>query len=151
MKIMKRVLDEVFFIPRVNTIKIKNYGIIQDATIKFKKGLNIITGKGGSGKTTVINFLLDKFLPVNYLAHGDSIMMQIDSILNDKTIMIDDVLGFLNREQLNKTLIKLSNSGKQIILTLSIGGLSVVNSKIKINIIDTKDFKLRLSKKSPSS
>ncbi|MFH1226442.1 MAG: AAA family ATPase [Planctomycetota bacterium] len=144
---MKRVLDSVFFIPMVNTVRIKDNGIIKDATIRFKKGLNIITGLNGSGKTTVINFLRYKFLPVDYLEASDSIMMQIDAILNGKTIVIDDVLGFLNREKMNEALTKMVKSGRQIIITLNISGLSVINGKIKANIINTNAFKLKSPKK----
>ena len=36
---------------------IKNYLIIKEAELKFKKGLNILTGETGAGKTIIIDAL----------------------------------------------------------------------------------------------
>lgn len=38
----------------INHISIKNFAIIEDAEISFNKGLNIITGESGSGKSIVV-------------------------------------------------------------------------------------------------
>ncbi len=41
----------------INTLHIKNIGIIDDLTIDFNKGLNILTGETGAGKTLIIDSL----------------------------------------------------------------------------------------------
>ena len=38
----------------INHLSIKNFAIIEDAEINFNKGLNIITGESGSGKSVVV-------------------------------------------------------------------------------------------------
>ena len=38
----------------INHLSIKNFAIIEDAEINFNKGLNIITGESGSGKSVVL-------------------------------------------------------------------------------------------------
>ncbi|MGP1608868.1 MAG: DNA repair protein RecN [Clostridium sp.] len=42
----------------LNYINIKNIGIISDVTVEFYKGLNILTGETGAGKTLIIDSLL---------------------------------------------------------------------------------------------
>lgn len=56
---------------------------------------------------------------------------------------MDDILGRLDRENLIKTLNRLSDSERQVILTLNKRILSGIKDKIGANIIDTKDFKLK--------
>ena len=41
--------------PKIKSVEIKNHGIIKNADITFKDGLNIIKGDSATGKTTVIN------------------------------------------------------------------------------------------------
>ena len=41
----------------ITNLHIKNIGIIDDVTIDFKKGFNVITGETGSGKTLIIESL----------------------------------------------------------------------------------------------
>jgi len=41
--------------PAIRTLKIRNYGPIKKADLNFKKGVNVIVGKGGSGKSAVVN------------------------------------------------------------------------------------------------
>ena len=41
----------------INTLHIKNIGIIDDLNINFNEGFNIITGETGAGKTLIINSL----------------------------------------------------------------------------------------------
>lgn len=41
--------------PAIKTLKIRNYGPIKKADLNFKKGVNVIVGKGGSGKSAVVN------------------------------------------------------------------------------------------------
>ena len=41
----------------ITTLHIKNIGIIGDITIDFNKGLNVLTGETGAGKTLIVDSL----------------------------------------------------------------------------------------------
>ena len=41
----------------ITTLHIKNIGIIDDITIDFNEGLNVLTGETGAGKTLIIDSL----------------------------------------------------------------------------------------------
>ncbi|MBU2638380.1 MAG: ATP-binding protein [Nanoarchaeota archaeon] len=41
--------------PAIKALKIRNYGPIKKADFEFKKGVNVIVGKGGTGKSAVVN------------------------------------------------------------------------------------------------
>lgn len=41
----------------IETLHIENIGIIDDITVDFKKGLNIITGETGAGKSLLVDAL----------------------------------------------------------------------------------------------
>ncbi|MCX7698904.1 MAG: AAA family ATPase, partial [Candidatus Goldbacteria bacterium] len=41
----------------ITTLKIKNYALIRDIEINFSKGLNILTGETGAGKSIIIGAL----------------------------------------------------------------------------------------------
>ena len=44
----------------ITTLHIKNIGIIEDLTIDLNKGLNVLTGETGAGKTLIIDSLQDR-------------------------------------------------------------------------------------------
>lgn len=41
----------------ISTLHIKNIGIIDDLTIDLNKGLNVLTGETGAGKTLIVDSL----------------------------------------------------------------------------------------------
>ena len=41
----------------ITNLHIKNIGIIEDLNIDFNKGLNVLTGQTGAGKTLIIDSL----------------------------------------------------------------------------------------------
>ena len=41
----------------ITTLHIKNIGIIEDLSIDFQQGLNVLTGETGAGKTLIIDSL----------------------------------------------------------------------------------------------
>ena len=41
----------------ISTLHIKNIGIIEDLSIDLNKGLNVLTGETGAGKTLIIDSL----------------------------------------------------------------------------------------------
>ena len=133
-------MEDIIKIPKIDKIKIEDFGIIKRADIEFNGGLNVITGPSASGKTTAINFLKEKY-DINKLPHGKKMMLHIDRVLGlNETILMDDALGILDEKSALKTLNKLSVSGKQVILTLK-DNFDI--SKINANIIKTKDFELK--------
>ena len=44
-----------------NKIKINSYGKLKEKEIKLKDGINIIYGKNESGKSTLLNFIVNSF------------------------------------------------------------------------------------------
>ncbi|HJX50792.1 MAG TPA: AAA family ATPase [Candidatus Nanoarchaeia archaeon] len=133
---------EITKIPEIERIHIKDYGIIKHAKIKFSSGLNVITGKNASGKTTIIRYLIKIFNP-DLMAAGNKVMFEINNEINKNCILMDDVLCSLDKEKLVKTLKNLETCKRQVICTLNIARLEDIKSKIKANIIDTKNFKLK--------
>lgn len=45
----------------ITTLHIKNIGIIDDLTIDFNEGFNVLTGETGAGKTLIVGALRDYF------------------------------------------------------------------------------------------
>lgn len=45
----------------INTLHIKNIGIISDITVELNNGFNVLTGETGAGKTLIIDSLRDYF------------------------------------------------------------------------------------------
>ena len=41
----------------INTLHIKNIGIISDITVELNDGFNVLTGETGAGKTLIIDSL----------------------------------------------------------------------------------------------
>lgn len=55
-------------------LQVKNFAIIDDARIKFQKGLNILTGETGAGKTLIIeaiNLLIGERADVDLIRDGE--------------------------------------------------------------------------------
>lgn len=124
-------------IPNTTSVQIRDYKIIKKADIKFTQGLNIITGKNASGKSTVLEYLKDS------LSHSQRLLLDIQNELHKSTIVIDTYLEWLNSRDLLEALTELSNCNRQVMITLEPSQVNKIKSKIKANIIDTKDFELR--------
>ena len=45
----------------ITTLHIKNIGIIDDLTIDFNEGFNVLTGETGAGKTLIVGALRNYF------------------------------------------------------------------------------------------
>ena len=63
---------------------------------------------------------------------------------NANTILIDDVLFRLDKENLIKILKGLENSGRQVIATVHASIIKDIKKKVKANIIDTRYFELKM-------
>ena len=50
---------------RINKVKINSYGKIKDKEINFEKGINIIYGKNETGKSTILNFIIDSLYGIS--------------------------------------------------------------------------------------
>ena len=42
----------------INYLNIQNIGIIEDITVEFFEGFNVLTGERGAGKTLIIDSLI---------------------------------------------------------------------------------------------
>lgn len=59
----------------IKSLSVKNIALIQSAEIKFDKGLNVLSGETGSGKTVLIdsiNFVLGAKADKTLIRHGES-------------------------------------------------------------------------------
>ena len=129
-------------IPEVERVFIEDFGVIEKADINFSPGLNLIVGKNGSGKTTVINYMI-KISDPNLMAAGNKIMFDINEEIDKNCILIDDILCRLDNEKLIKILKNLETCNRQVIATLNISRLDDIKNKVKANIINTENFELK--------
>ena len=129
-------------IPEIEKVLIEDFGVIKKADIKFSSGLNLIVGKSASGKTTVINYLI-KMSDPNLMAAGNKVTFDINNEINKNCILIDDILGRLDKEKLIKILKNLETCNRQVIATLHLSQLSFIKNKVKAKIINTKNFELK--------
>ena len=143
--------QDIKVVPKLKQFSITDKEIIKKANMTFKEGLNIIIGKNGSGKTTVIKEIektashirtFDDLM--NISAVGEKIMFfylgLIKTPFNACFLIDNGDLDRLDRQKFEKTIKALSETENQIIITLN----SVVKiPKIKANIIDTASFELK--------
>lgn len=81
-------------------LKIKNIALIKEANIDFKKGLNIITGETGAGKSLLVdslNFVLGERADKTLIKHGEEFarvdaVFEVD-IFNDTVKEFFDMIG----------------------------------------------------------
>ena len=50
---------------QINKVKINSYGKIKDKEINFEKGINIIYGKNETGKSTILNFIINSLYGIS--------------------------------------------------------------------------------------
>lgn len=58
---------------RINKLVINSYGKLKDREIKFDNGINIVYGQNESGKSTLINFLINSFYGISKNKKGKEI------------------------------------------------------------------------------
>ncbi len=114
----------------INTLHIKNIGIIDDITINLNEGFNVLTGETGAGKTLIIGSL-------QILAGG---RFSKDMIRNGETVSYVEMDAYLpNKGYENDTVVvsrEINIKGKN---TCKINGRLVTVSELKYfmnNIID---------------
>ena len=59
--------------PMIESLTIKNFGIIEQTTMEFTRGLNTLTGETGAGKSILIDalrFTLGERFQASYLRAG---------------------------------------------------------------------------------
>ena len=132
----------IAIIPPVQSVFIEDFEIIEKADIKFSKGLNLIVGKSASGKTAVLKYLVQNSTPP-LMSAGEKVMFDINNIITENCILIDDLLCRLDKENLIKILKTFETCNRQVIAVIQVCQLDSIKGKIKANIIDTKDFKLK--------
>ena len=140
------ILSETYMIHKVKKITIMNKCCIKKAEIEFKEGLNIITGRNGTGKTTIINYLKEECNGVQLstaFARSEKIKAALCGIAGlclGRCLIMDDELARLGDSDLKEMLGALSESKDQIIITLP-NHLRIPD--VKANIIRTEDFEMK--------
>jgi DNA repair protein RecN (Recombination protein N) len=72
----------------IENLKIKNFSIIKDIDIRFDKGLNVIYGESGSGKSLILyalNSLLGDTCSSSIIREGENKCI-ITSDINNKSL-----------------------------------------------------------------
>ena len=99
---------------------IKNIALIEEVTVKFNKGLNILTGETGAGKSIIIdsiNFVLGQKSSKNFI-NKDADFALVEALVNIKDTNIkNDIINLgIDIEQDDCILIsrKLNKNGKNI-------------------------------------
>ncbi len=74
--------------PAIKSLKIRNLGIIRKADFKFTKGINIIYGVCGSGKTIVVN-------AISHLVNGEKLIYGPNKYMksSEKAVIEIELLG----------------------------------------------------------
>lgn len=138
-----------FLKEKVKKVRIRDYKVIKKADIEFKDGLNIIIGRGGTGKTILIDYLMREFDQMsNIMPLYQKKILEIDGFIGlYETLLIDnDLLPRLYSHHRVELLIKLAQSKKQIIIVGYYDDEKLLRDKrkeFKCNIIDTRDFELK--------
>jgi len=94
-------------------LQVKNFAIIDDARIKFQKGLNILTGETGAGKTLVIeaiNLLIGERAGVDLIRDGED------------TLLVQGYFDFKNNPEamnylMSKNLVDGEDAGEDVVIT----------------------------------
>lgn len=126
--------NELYFLTEsINEVCIKNKGILKNLNCKFTKGLNIINGPGGSGKSTIIKYLIETN---NKLLTKD--------LSKTKTIIIDSHSDAIYSNDIKEFVTYLNKkfNRPQIILTIC---MPVFDRLLKENVIKS-DNTINISK-----
>lgn len=74
--------------PAIKSLKIRNLGMVRKADFEFTKGINIIYGVNGSGKTTVVN-------AIRHLTNGEKLIYGPNKYMkpSEKSVIEAELLG----------------------------------------------------------
>jgi recombinational DNA repair ATPase RecF len=128
-------------IPKIKNAVVKDKGIVKYALLNFKPGLNIITGKNGSGKTTVAEAISEKaedfhdFFGCVPKGERFALLAAGFAALNDSRCIVLDDFDALDKDHARKLLNVLAKSKSQSIIVMR-----DVPKGIKANIISTEKF-----------
>ncbi|MFC1454758.1 AAA family ATPase [Candidatus Undinarchaeota archaeon] len=141
-----RKTDDFFALPAmVKSVRIRNIGTIKDLKLDFKKGVNVIDGRNGTGKTTVLNAIayafdqpLGKYSPIKRSYEVDSTAdstvyvelypnkTELDSKKIERnlkhevcynSVLVDEALGFLPMKDISKMMKYIKRRSSQSIIT----------------------------------
>ena len=135
-------MKEIIKIPFIKNIQIRDFKIIKKANLEFKEGLNLIVGKNATGKTTVINFLVEQS-GLNLMAMGDKTLFWIkQEIEKDSVTLVEGLFEILDGDKLTSAIELFSKSDRNFIVTINLSTYAKIKDKITANIINTEDFEL---------
>ncbi len=113
-------------------LKVKNFAIIEDIQIQFKKGMTVLTGETGAGKSLIIDtisLLLGQRADNDMIRYGESKAI-IEGIFSDFYPTINDILekfGISKQEKLTITR-EIMDSGRN---NIRLNGTSITLAMLK--------------------
>lgn len=111
-------------------IHIMNLGIIEDLEVDFEKGLNILTGETGAGKTLIIDAIS--------MVLGNKVSK--DLIRTGASKAISEALFFIDENEVRDKLNEKGFEGEEIILSREILNTGKTISKINGQLVTTKEL-----------
>ncbi|MBR5128836.1 MAG: DNA repair protein RecN [Firmicutes bacterium] len=130
----------------INHISIKNFAIIENTEVDFEKGLNIITGETGSGKSIVIEAIslaLGSRADSSYVRTGsDKAIIQLVATLDGEDIVITREISSAGKNlcKLNGEIVTLSQINQVASKLADIHGQydnqSLLNPEYHIELLD---------------
>ena len=121
----------------LSELRIKNFTIIEDLTINFHKGLTILTGETGAGKSIIVDaigIVLGDRASAELIKSGSQ-DAQIEAIFNYKGIPLLEDLGINDEEIIIRRNISLHGKGRSFVndRTVSLQTLEIIGEEL-VNI-----------------
>jgi len=112
-------------------IHINNLGIIEDLEIDFDKGLNIITGETGAGKTLIIGAI--------HMICGNKVSK--DSIRNGKDKAFVEALFYVENRELKEALANMGYDSDEIIISRELLATGRTIAKVNGRLVTIAELK----------
>ena len=146
-KIMKHeVLDQIRFVPEIKSLLVRGIGVWEVLEMKFGPGLNLITGKGGTGKTTILKAIVaafDGLIHERYLSRHEESEIQVtpqNSGIFIKPLTEEFFVYPLNYDSMSDRLRKVLAR----VISGSSGGLAILLDSEVLDRMDDEDYVLSI-------